>query len=241
MENNKPAQAQGGTAKSRTLFFLALAVLVLPLLVFFFFWFSGETVCEPLHVYKDPAKSALGDSVALTIPEFRFTDQKGATVTRDDLRGKIHVADFFFTTCPSICIPLSKQMKKLQDELDESEDQSVRLVSYSVDPERDSVAALAAYADRYGANYDRWRLLTTDSDSLMHDFIRSSYLQAAYRDTANAQHPVTHSNMYVLVDKELRVRGFYPVLNGMDPNDAELQRLRDEINVLACEYRNKGK
>ncbi len=94
------------------------------------------------------------------IADFQFTNQQGATVRRADLLGKIHAADFFYTSCPGICATLTRNLKRVQDEVAE-----VTLIFYSVTPDMDSPAVLAAYAAKFGIDSTRWQLTTGDKDA----------------------------------------------------------------------------
>lgn len=94
------------------------------------------------------------------VPEFEATTQSGETITEEDLIGQWLVVDFVFTNCTTVCLPMTSNMKKLQDKLAEEKIENVHLVSFSVDPDNDTPEVLSAYAEEYGANLDNWTFLT---------------------------------------------------------------------------------
>jgi cytochrome oxidase Cu insertion factor (SCO1/SenC/PrrC family) len=163
-----------------------------------------------------------------TVPTFSLTERHGTTVSAADLAGRVWVADFVFTRCPDICPVLSTRMASLQESLNgklAAGDAPVRLVSISVDPLHDTPEALAAYADRYHAGPD-WLFLTGSRDAVA-ALLRDGF-RVAFSDAGPATSPITHSDRFVLVDRQLRIRGYY---HGNDPADltrlvADATRLR---------------
>jgi len=149
-----------------------------------------------------------GISADHVIREFSLIDQSGEEFTRGDLEGSIYVADFFFTTCPTICKDMVKHMYLVQEEF--RTDPEVHLVSHSVFPEQDSVPVLAAYAEQYGIEQRKWTLLTGDKREI-YDLARKSYF-AVTTEGNGGQTDFIHTENFVLVDKEFRLRGFYDVL-----------------------------
>jgi protein SCO1/2 len=147
------------------------------------------------------------------------------------------VADFFFTECPGICPRLTQGFVQLQKDLKDFP--NVVLVSYSIDARRDSVAALRKYAQKYQVDAKRWHLLTGDEQALF-NHSKLGYKLPAYRDVNSPEDGIVHSNFYVLVDPDLRIRGFYDCIH---PNEnlakQEYKRLLDEIKVLQHEYREQ--
>ena len=145
------------------------------------------------------------------VPPFELIERSGRAVTLDALLGKVWVADFVFTTCAGPCPLMSANMKRLQTALPDSPD--VRLVTFTVDPERDTPEALAEYARRYGADAERWLFLTGDKQAL-YDLIRKGFLQAVddgslTEDGKPGPGIITHSTRYTLIDRQGRIRGFY--------------------------------
>jgi len=165
-----------------------------------------------------------------TVPPFSLTERHGTTVGAGDLAGRVWVADFVFTRCPDICPVLSTRMASLQDKLNgklAAGDAPVRLVSISVDPLHDTPEALAAYADHYHAGPD-WLFLTGSRDAVA-GLLRDGF-RVAFSDEGPATSPITHSDRFVLVDRQLRIRGYY---HGNDP--ADLARLIADATSLRAD------
>lgn len=135
-----------------------------------------------------------------TIPPFEFTDQTGQRFSSEALAGRIWVADFFFTNCPGPCPRMSNQLKRVQTETQPLPE--VRLVSITVDPDRDTPEALAQYARRFQADPQRWFFLTGRKDRISSLMSESFYLGSMGDLQA-------HSTRFVLVDQEMKIRGFY--------------------------------
>jgi protein SCO1/2 len=134
------------------------------------------------------------------VPEFRLTSQTGEPFDRKALEGKVWVADFIFTHCPGPCPRLSAQMRRVQTAVAEFPD--VRLISFSVDPERDTPPVLAEYANRYHAQPGRWFFLTGDRKTLDALDRRAFML-------GNVDGTLEHSTRFVLVDRRGKIRGYY--------------------------------
>jgi len=160
------------------------------------------------------------------LPHFALTDRSGELVDSEQLRGKVWIADFIFTRCPDYCPALTARMAQLQKRLARDPD-PVRLVSFSVDPEHDTPAVLAAYAARAGAQ-PPWLFLTGPRDALA-GLLRDGF-RVAYADDGPPTAPITHSDRFVLVDRGLRLRGYY---HGNDPQDVD--RLAVDAEALRRE------
>ena len=148
-----------------------------------------------------------------TVGEFALTERSGRSVTAADLKGRVWIVDFFFSTCTGPCPALSRNMLRLQAEL---EDTDVQLVSITVDPATDDVPTLAAYADDLGADPRRWWFLTGDEDAI-YAMIRERFLAAVERAPAAqavAGQQVTHATRFFVVDREGHIRGYH---DGRDP------------------------
>lgn len=151
------------------------------------------------------------------VPDFRLLDQRGDTLRASDLRGRVWAASFVFTNCRGICPTITTRMAALRDSLaaDGLLGEEARLVSITTDPARDSVAALAAYADRFGGSPpSRWAFLTGSPPERMRQVIRDGFkLTVSVPDSADASGPagyqVNHSPRVLLVDRRGRVRGTY--------------------------------
>jgi protein SCO1 len=150
------------------------------------------------------------------IKDFHLVDQNGDTVSLKDARGKVLVADFFFTTCASICPKMGVQMARIQEAFRNND--RVLLLSHSVTPEADSVPALKAYGERYAADPHRWRLMTGDRKQI-YDLARTSYFACTDQGDGGPDDFV-HTENFVLVDTLLRIRGFYDGTSARDVDRA---------------------
>lgn len=139
-------------------------------------------------------------------PEFTLTERSNRKVTRQDLAGKVWVADFIFTKCAGACPVMSSHMRKLQDKLFED----IRLVSFSVDPYNDTPEVLTEYANRYGADPDRWLFLTGDPETVQKLSV-GGFKLALDPTSGTEKEPITHSSRFVLVDREGNIRGYYGI------------------------------
>ena len=161
------------------------------------------------------------------ISDFSLTNQNGKTVTQNDFKGKIYVADFFFTTCPTICIAMTDNLIKVQEKI--KNNPNVMLLSHSVTPKMDSVAQLKKYALEKGVIDNKWHLVTGDK-KVIYELARKSYL-AVKEDGDGGPFDMIHTENFILVDPESRIRGFY---DGTDLN--EIDRLLEELDWLMEEY-----
>lgn len=164
------------------------------------------------------------------VPSFSLTDQFGNAFGSDDLRGKIWVANFIFTHCPTRCEQLTEGMAGLQKRLRHMRD-GIHLVSFSVDPEHDTPEVLAEYARKHKANQLRWRFLTGDLGTVREAVVEGFKLPMQKddlpEDAADALLTITHGTKFVLVDPALRIRGYY------DTDDASIQELLQDIGYLS--------
>ena len=159
------------------------------------------------------------------IADFSLTNQNGQMVTQKNYEGKIYVADFFFTTCPGICIEMTRNMLKIQKET--LNNPNIMLLSYSVTPKIDSVAQLKKYALEKGINDSKWNLVTGDKEQI-YGLARESYFAVKEGEGIKG---MIHTENFILIDPDRRIRGFY---DGTD--DDEISRLMDDILLLEKEY-----
>ena len=162
-----------------------------------------------------------------TIADFSLINQNGETVTQEDYQDKIYVADFFFTTCPTICPIMTKNMAIIQEEI--LGDEEVLLLSHSVTPVIDSVAQLKKYALEKGVVDAKWNLVTGDKKQI-YELARKSYL-AVKTDGDGGPYDMIHTENFILVDKERRIRGTY---DGTNPE--EIQELLADLQILKTSY-----
>jgi protein SCO1/2 len=160
------------------------------------------------------------------LPDFELTERSGEGVNLETLRGKVWVADFIFTHCAGPCPLLSSRMSGLQKAVQDLD--GVRLVSFSVDPERDTPEVLAEYAQRYQADAERWLFLTGSKEPLYR--LVGEGFRLAVADGGPQAGLITHSTRFVLVDQQGRIRGYY---DGADPGAAEA--LLPDIRTLLAD------
>lgn len=181
------------------------------------------------------------DTVWHQLPNFSLTNQMGQTVTWNDLmdpekegEGKVIVADFFFTHCPTICPRLTYNMKRLQESINNSRrvgDKTpgfVHFLSFSIDPERDSVSQLKHWADRFQINPDQWWLLTGSKQEIYNLAINEMKLPLI--DGNGIDTSFYHTDRFVLIDGRRQIRGYYHGLDTMD-----IKQLSSDIIFLSME------
>ncbi len=160
------------------------------------------------------------------IADFSLINQNGELVTQDTYKDKIYVADFFFTTCQTICPIMTDHMYQIQKEI--LSDDEVMLLSHSVTPKIDSVAQLKKYALEKGVIDRKWNLVTGDKKQI-YELARKSYL-AVKTDGNGDEYDMIHTENFMLIDKRRQIRGFY---DGTNPED--IQRLLQDIAILKKE------
>ena len=162
-----------------------------------------------------------------TIADFELTNQNGEKITNKNYKDKIYVADFFFTRCQTICIAMAYNMSELQNLY--KKDTEIMFLSHSVTPEIDSVTVLKEYADRKGVIDGKWNI-TTGAKTHIYELARKSYF--AVLDEGNGdENDFIHTEQFVLVDKEKRIRGYY---DGTEKED--MDKLKEDIVLLKEEY-----
>lgn len=160
------------------------------------------------------------------IADFAFTNQNGQIVTQKDYEDKIYVADFFFTTCQTICPKMTTNMVWLQDQIKDNPE--VKLLSFSVTPDIDSVPVLKEYAKEKGVLDSKWNLVTGNKKDIYY-LARKSYL-VVKTGKPEDMYDMVHTENFVLVDQKKRIRGFY---DGTKKED--IQKLSEDINFLCSE------
>ncbi|GAB1446051.1 MAG: SCO family protein [Cyclobacteriaceae bacterium] len=164
-----------------------------------------------------------GDTVYHKIAKFQFVDQDSAIVTNDTFKDQIYVADFFFTTCRTICPIMKTQMLRVYEATANMPD--VKLLSHTIDPKYDTVALLHEFAKRLGVSSDRWHFVTGAQDSI-YKIAQTSYFATAMEDKSEPDGFI-HSGAFLLIDKDQRIRGKY---DGTKEDD--VNRLLEDINRL---------
>ena len=222
-------------------FYAILLAVALPLLGYFFIKRYGETaIVMPPHYFMDTVitKTVKGkkiqDTVWQKIPDFSLVNQQGDSVSWDDLRGKVVVADFFFTHCPTICPRLTTNMRWVQQSINNSRrvgdktPEFIHFLSFSIDPERDSVPRLKQWADRFQVNPGQWWLLTGNKKEIYDLAINE--MKIGVVDGEGVDTSFIHTDHFVLIDSNRHVRGYY---HGLDTTS--LKQLSSDIIFLNME------
>jgi protein SCO1/2 len=167
------------------------------------------------------------DTVYQTIPDFKFVNQYADTITQKSLKGDIYVADFFFTTCPSICPIMHRNMLNVYKEFKNVPD--FKIISHTIDPKHDSVAVMKKYADKLGISGNTWWFLQGSKE----DTYNISHNYLVKRPEADAKQVFMHDGFFVLIDKQKRIRGMYDGTNEKEVSAliADIKTLRAETNT----------
>jgi len=165
-----------------------------------------------------------------TIADFELINQNGKIITSKNYKNKIYVADFFFTRCTNICITMAYNMSELQEYY--KDDTDMMFLSHSVTPEIDSVAVLKEYALNKGVVDKKWNV-TTGSKVHIYELARKSYM-AVVEDGNGGENDFIHTEQFVLIDKERRIRGYY---DGTEKKD--MDKLKKDVALLKLAYTNK--
>lgn len=217
-----------------------IIVVVFPILFFLYFDYRNKnrptletTRCLPIYGPKEPfpSKTRKGkdfmDTAYFKVPDFSFLDQNGNTVTREIMKGKVTIVDFFFTSCQSICIDMTSNLHLVQEKF--INDRDVLILSHTVNPETDSVKQLFSYAVEKDVNSKMWRLLTGDKKELYNQARYGYFITADKGD--GGPDDFIHDDKLVLIDKEGRIRGYY---DGTD--DIAVKQLISDTKMLLVSY-----
>lgn len=181
---------------------------------------------SPLPIYGERDVQN-GDTVYHTIQPFQFVNQDSQVVTNETFKGKIYVADFFFTSCRTICPIMKTQMHRVYDSIEN--DPEVLILSHTIDPEYDTVGLLHDFADRLGVKTSKWHFVTGVKDSI-YNVAQKSYFSVALEDKSEPDGFI-HSGAFLLVDKQQRIRGKYD-----GTKEEEVNRLMADILRLKKEH-----
>ncbi|MCO5248869.1 MAG: SCO family protein [Chitinophagales bacterium] len=201
-------------------FYLAVIIIaVVPLLFLFIFVKLDHPDIRvdsllPIYGEKKPievAESRNGkikiDTIYHTIPRFQLVNQLGDTITNKNLSGYVTIVDFFYTSCPSICIDMTKNLHAIQERFSEKDKDKVRILSISVDPGVDNPQKLLEYAYENDVNSKMWNLLTGDKVSI-YDLARKGFMVTA-TEGDGGENDFIHSEKLMIIDREKRIRGYY--------------------------------
>jgi protein SCO1 len=202
------------------------SALALPFLIMAGCQPEGSKLMLPVYGEKTISETNNKDTLYHHIGNFSLLNQYGETITNETVKNKIYVANFFFATCQSICPEMSTNLTDLQKAF--ANDDSLLILSHSVNPMHDTVAVLMDYATTYNATKNKWHLLTGDKKQI-YDLAKTSYLVNAFEDDGTPE-GFLHSELFLLIDKKGRMRGMY---DGTDK--AQVARLIEEIKLLKKE------
>ena len=181
---------------------------------------------KPLPIYGEREFNGQ-DTVYHAIGDFQFVNQDSLIVNNATVQDKIYVADFFFTSCRTICPIMKTQMLRVYEAV--RDDPEVLLLSHTIDPEYDTVALLHDYAERLGVSSEKWHFLTGNMDKIF-EIAQKSYFTTAMADESEPDGFI-HSGAFLLIDKQQRIRGKY---DGTKTEDVD--RLIKDIDRLKREY-----
>ena len=193
--------------------------------IVFYFGCSQKKSSVLLPIYGEK-KIIAGDTIYHQIASFNLTNQIGQVVNQNTTKNKIYIANFFFATCQSICPMMSNQLQEVQKAF--LADDSVLILSHSVNPLHDTVAVLSNYADTYGVKTNKWHLLTGNKKQI-YDLAKTSYLVNAFEDDGSPE-GFLHSELFLLIDKKARIRGMYD-----GTNTSEVKKLIEDVKLLKQE------
>lgn len=188
--------------------------------------FSSCQQQKPLPIFGQ-REVINGDTLYHTIAPFQFVDQDSAIITNETFRDKIYVADFFFTTCRTICPIMKTQMLRVYEAT--KGDDEVLILSHTIDPEYDTVALLHDFADRLGVESRKWHFVTGVKDSI-YKIAQTSYFATAMEDKSEPDGFI-HSGAFLLIDKQQRIRGKYD-----GTKEEEVNRLIVDLARLKQSY-----
>ncbi len=213
---------------------ILLAILLMPSIIYLFLS-TGDYNYRSLP-YIGPQSEQNGEKVYHKIPDFSFVNQNGETITQEDFKGKIYVADFFFATCPSICPKMATHLYEVQKRMKDRADFAI--ISHTVNPEHDSVEVLKEYAKKVHANDEMWHFVTGAKEDL-YNIAFDGYFASASRDSL-APGGFLHSANIFLIDREGHIRGTYDDIGNVVPafdgtSTTEMKKLVDAINNLYLE------
>ena len=221
-------------------FVAILVVLIFPIGSYLYVnSLSKKAVTMPKRYFFDTVLSVtkdgktFPDTVWHKIKPFTLTNQFGKKVSFDDLKGKVIIANFIFTSCPSICPTLTRNMKKLQDAFIKT-DTIVRFISFTVDPVRDNAEKLKTFGDKFLINHDTWWMLTGTKNEIYDIALNEFKANIAQQDGVDSN--FIHTDKFFLVDKERVLRGWY---DGLD--SVRLDQIIKDVVLLNMERDKKKK
>jgi protein SCO1/2 len=196
---------------------------------------TQEKKTLPILGHREPVENIVNgvtriDTIYQALPDFSLINQDSLTITNETFKDQIYVADFFFTSCPSICPKLTKQMLRIYDKYKENNE--VALVSHTIDPKHDTIPVLKKYADKLGVDGKKWHFLRGEREEV-YELASKGYMSFAALDSL-APGGITHSGYFILIDKERHIRGAY---DGTD--EKQVDQLLSDMDLLLNEYKEQ--
>jgi protein SCO1/2 len=219
--------------KKTKVFFILLFILTFPSVFYVIFTTGKHNFIHLPYIGEKELATNGKDTIYHSVPPFKFINQNGEIITEKNYEGKIYVADYFFTTCQSICPKMATELQRVQDKFGYTKG-LVQILSHTVNPENDSIPVLKAYSEMVHADNTMWNFVTGDKKEL-YDIARNGYLVNAMEGDGGPDDFI-HSELFVLVDKEKHIRGIYD-----GTNIKEVNELLDDLKVLIAEYAIKEK
>lgn len=211
-------------------FWVTTGLLVVPVVIFYILN-AGSQNFKTLPILGEripPDGVSQMDTVYHTVTDFNGFDQKGKAFSQKDLNNSIYIANFFFASCKDVCPTMNRRLSKVYEKFKEFSE--IEIVSFTVDPENDSFIVLDAYAGKFNADPAIWHFVKTTRDDLVK--IGQSFLLPVSKEDKT----IDHSQQFILVDKQKRIRGVYDSFS-----DADIKRLEEDIKVLLYEYHHPAK
>lgn len=178
----------------------------------------------PLQVDRSGGEA---DSQYYTVPEFALINQDSQLVTPATFQDNIYITDFFFTSCPSICPKMKKQMLRVYNEFEDND--TVKILSHTIDPKHDTVEVLRAYAKKLGVEASKWHFVTGERKEI-YDLGAKYFISV--REDSTVEGGFDHGPYFALIDKDRHIRGYYD-----GTVEDEVDELMADIRVLLREYR----
>ncbi len=212
---------------------LSVSLIVL---IIIFWWTNLDKLTRKLPYLGDPTYQTINtpdgakmDTIYPVIPPFSFTDQHGQPVSNQTYKGHIYVADFFFTTCPTICPVMSRNLKKVYDQY--AGNSELMFLSHTIDPRHDTPEVLKRYAEKLGADKDRWHFVTGEKEKIYQLAENGYYAHVAKEDSKEGG--FVHSGALTLVDSNGHMRGVYDGIS-----DEDVSKLIADLKILLAEYKH---
>ena len=163
------------------------------------------------------------DTIDHMVSDFKLINQDGDSISNKSFQNSIYIADFFFTTCPTICPIMKSNLLKIHDHFINNE--NIKFLSHTINPEYDNVERLNEYSKNLGVSSKKWHFVTGDINYI-HEIAKKSYMVTAMEDSKEPG-GFLHSGTFLLVDRERRIRGVY---DGTD--EAEISKIKNDIEIL---------